>query len=153
MGLMATYSSILTWRIPWTEESGKLQSRGWKTAGHNWPTDTFTFTFKVVVRCGEKKSAPVIKCQSFSEHVSVDYKFQKYFSFFFLFSPSLGGAMASHSSILAWRIPWTEELGGLQSTRSQAVGHDWATSLSLSLRWSRVARGGWSWLFPFSQVS
>ena len=32
--------------------------------------------------------------------------------------------MATHSSILAWRIPWTEEPGGLQSTRSQRVGHD-----------------------------
>ena len=34
--------------------------------------------------------------------------------------------------ILAWRIPWTEKPGGLQSTGSQTVGHDWATSLSLS---------------------
>ena len=33
-------------------------------------------------------------------------------------------AMATHSSILAWRIPWTEELGGLQSMGSQRVGHD-----------------------------
>ena len=32
--------------------------------------------------------------------------------------------MATHSSILAWRIPWTEELGGLQSMGSQRVGHD-----------------------------
>ena len=32
--------------------------------------------------------------------------------------------MATHSSILAWRIPWTEELGGLQSTGSKRVGHD-----------------------------
>ena len=38
--------------------------------------------------------------------------------------------MATHSSILAWRIPWTEEPGGLQSTGSQRFGHDWATSLS-----------------------
>ena len=40
-------------------------------------------------------------------------------------------AMATHSSTLAWKIPWTEELGGLQSMGSQRVGHDWATSLSL----------------------
>ena len=40
--------------------------------------------------------------------------------------------MATQSSILAWSIPRTEELGGLQSTGSQRVGHDWATSLSLS---------------------
>ena len=32
--------------------------------------------------------------------------------------------MAAHSSILAWRIPWTEEPGGLQSTGSKRVGHD-----------------------------
>ena len=32
--------------------------------------------------------------------------------------------MATHSSILAWRISWTEETGGLQSMRSQRVGHD-----------------------------
>ena len=32
--------------------------------------------------------------------------------------------MATHSSILAWKIPWTEELGRLQSMRSQRVGHD-----------------------------
>ena len=35
--------------------------------------------------------------------------------------------MATHSSILAWRIPWTEEPVGLQSMGSQRVRHDWAT--------------------------
>ena len=40
--------------------------------------------------------------------------------------------MAIHSSTLAWKIPWTEEPDRLQSTGSQRVGHDWATSLSLS---------------------
>ena len=35
--------------------------------------------------------------------------------------------MATHSSILAWRLPWTEEPGGLQSTGSQRAGHDWVT--------------------------
>ena len=37
-----------------------------------------------------------------------------------------------HSSALAWKIPWTEEPGGLQSMGSLRVGHNWATSLSLS---------------------
>ena len=36
--------------------------------------------------------------------------------------------MATHSSILAWRIPWTEEPGGPQSMGSQRVGHGWVTS-------------------------
>ena len=35
--------------------------------------------------------------------------------------------MATHSSILTWRIPWAEEPGGLQSTGPQRVGHDLAT--------------------------
>ena len=38
---------------------------------------------------------------------------------------------ATHSSTLAWKIPWTEEPGRLQSMGSWRVGHDWATSLSL----------------------
>ena len=48
-------------------------------------------------------------------------------------------AMAPHSSTLAWRIPWMEEPGGLQSMGSRRVGHDWATSLSLFtfMHWRR----------------
>ena len=47
--------------------------------------------------------------------------------------------MAPHSSTLAWKIPWTEEPGRLQSMGSLRVGHDWATSLSLFtfLHWRR----------------
>ena len=36
---------------------------------------------------------------------------------------------ATHSSVLAWIIPWTEEPGGLQFMGSQIVGHDWATNV------------------------
>ena len=48
-------------------------------------------------------------------------------------------AMATHSSTLAWKIPWTEELGRLQSMGSLRVGHDWMTSLSLFtfMHWRR----------------
>ena len=47
--------------------------------------------------------------------------------------------MAIHSSTLAWKIPWTEEPGRLQSIRSRRVGHDWVTSLSLFtfMHWRR----------------
>ena len=41
--------------------------------------------------------------------------------------------MASHSSILAWRIPWTEEPGRLQSMGSPRVGHDWALAHTFHL--------------------
>ena len=48
-------------------------------------------------------------------------------------------AMAPHSSTLAWKIPWMEEPGGLQSMGSQRVGRDFETSLSLFifLHWRR----------------
>ena len=47
--------------------------------------------------------------------------------------------MAPHSSTLAWKMPWTEEPGGLQSMGLLRVRHDWATSLSLFtfLHWRR----------------
>ena len=53
--------------------------------------------------------------------------------------PSLGQedplekGMATHSSILAWEIPWAEEPGGLQSRESQRGGHDIATNGSVFL--------------------
>ena len=55
--------------------------------------------------------------------------------------------MATHSSILAWRIPWTEEPGGLQSTGLQRIGHDWATHTTsqLHLSHTRVMDGCESW--------
>ena len=54
--------------------------------------------------------------------------------------PLLEKAMAPHSSTLAWKIPWMEEPGGLQSMGSRRVGHDWATSLSLFtfMHWRRT---------------
>ena len=47
--------------------------------------------------------------------------------------------MATHSIFLAWRIPWTEEPGGLQSMGLQRVGHNWATNIGL-------------WAFPVAQL-
>ena len=41
--------------------------------------------------------------------------------------------MTTHSSILVWRILWTEDPGGLQSMELQKVGHDWATFTSLQI--------------------
>ena len=43
--------------------------------------------------------------------------------------------MATHSSILAWRIPCTEEPGGLQSMGSQRVRHDWVTNSFIEENW------------------
>ena len=63
---------------------------------------------------------------------------------------SLEEDMTTHYSILAWRIPWTEEPGGLQSMGSQRVGHDWATNThthfsisSLISPWNVLAHLTW----------
>ena len=45
--------------------------------------------------------------------------------------------MAIHSSILAWKIPWTEEPGRLQSTGSRRVGHNWVTDTHIQLQLSQ----------------
>ena len=55
------------------------------------------------------KNLPAIQ-QTWVQSLSQEYPLEK--------------GMATHSSILAWRIPWTEEFGGLQSTGAQKVGHD-----------------------------
>ena len=51
----------------------------------------------------------------------------------------MGQPMATHCSALAWKIPWMEEPGRLQSMGSLRVGHDWATSLSffIFMHWRR----------------
>ena len=47
--------------------------------------------------------------------------------------------MATHSSTLAWKIPWTEEPGRLQSMESQRIKHDRVTSLSLLDLYNRLS--------------
>ena len=42
---MAPHSSTLAWKIPWTEEPGRLQSMGWHRVGHDWVTSLSPFTF------------------------------------------------------------------------------------------------------------
>ena len=51
-------------------------------------------------------------------------------------------AMAPHSSTLAWKIPWTEEPGRLQSVGSRRVGHDWGTDLI----WSDIFLSSFKWM-------
>ena len=79
---MATCSSILAWRILWTEEPGGLLSLGSHRVGHDLVTK------------------PPLKQETWVQFLSQED------------TPEEG--MTTHSSILAWRILWTEEPGGLQ---------------------------------------
>ena len=88
---MATHSSILSWEIPWTEEPGGLQSMGSQRIGQDWAS-------LVVQRL---KHLPAMR-ETWVRSLGREDPLEK--------------EMATHSSILAWRIPWTEELCGLQYT-------------------------------------
>ena len=57
-----------------------------------------------------------------------DYFLWSIFTFYIHVLKTMEEEMATHSSVLAWRIPWTEEPGRLQSMESQRVGHDWVTN-------------------------
>ena len=98
----ATYSGILAWRIPWTEEPGGLQSMESQTLEHNWVTNTHISLYLGLFWWFSGKES-TYSAGDTEEKGSI---------------PGLGRSlekgMATHSSILAWRIPWTEEPGGLQ---------------------------------------
>ena len=124
---VATHSSTLAWKIPWTEEPRRLQSMGSQrvrvtksqTRLNNFPSLT-----KSRVKNGASLVAWMVKNPPAVQETHV---------------PSLGQEdplekeVATHSSTLAWKIPWMEKPDRLQSMVSQRVGHDWATSLSLLL--------------------
>ena len=105
---IATHSSILAWEIPWTEESGELQFMGLQGIGHDLMTSLVAQTVKRLPAMQETRVWSLGR------------------------EDPLEKEMATHSSTLAWRIPWTEEPSGLQSMELQRVRHDWATSLSLN---------------------
>ena len=135
---MATHSSI-AWRIPWTESlvgysytilpehSFPVSEQG------NGSVHFDVFTYVVLEQCTVVCSGILYYSLSgFSSFLLLDNAMMNIFTkirffFFQLFYYPLEEEMATHSSI-AWRIPWTEEPGELQSMGSQRVGHDWATN-------------------------
>ena len=130
---MATHFSTLAWKIPWTDEPGRLQSMGLQRVRHDWVT-SLSLTNTLFL---DKKLFSVF------HHYRLDCKWTSLNLMFVYFQGFLGGSagkestckvwslgwedllekgMATHSSILVWRIPWT-----VWSLGSQRVGHDWVT--------------------------
>ena len=108
---MATHSRILAWRIPGMGEPGGLPSVGSHRVGNDWSD-----LAAAAAGCfpgGTSSKEPT--CQR-GRRREVDSNLGS--------GRSLGVVLAAHSSIPAWRIPWTKELGEIQSIGSQKVGHD-----------------------------
>ena len=91
---------------------------------------------------GNEPGSPALGAWSHSQWTTKKVPFlplQDWIIFHWMYLALPEKAMAPHASTLAWKIPWAEEPGRLQSMGSQRVGHDWATSLSLFtfMHWRR----------------
>ena len=129
---MATHSSTLAWKIPWTEEPGRLQSMGSLRVGHDWATSLSLFTFMHGRRKWQPTPGSCLENPrdggawwAAVHRVTKSWTRLSDFTFAFHFH-ALEKEMAIHSSILAWRIPGMGEPGGLPSLGSHRVGHDWS---------------------------
>ena len=110
---MATHSSTLAWRIPWREEPGRLQSMGSQRVGHNWATfkKNFYYLFYTLgFLNGSMSKESTCNAEDTEDRGSISG---------LGWSSGGGNGIPTqnkfHSSILVWKIPWTEEPGGLQS--------------------------------------
>ena len=132
---MATHSSILAWRIPGTGEPGGLPSMGSHRVAHDWSDLAAAAAATARLKSGEGNSNPLqYSClenptdggdwRAAVHGVSKSRAQLSDFPFTFHFH-ALEKKTATHSSILAWRIPGTEEPGGLPSMGSHRVRHDW----------------------------
>ena len=83
------------------------------------------FSFSFLVRRGVRLGLQMVKTPPAVREIRVPFLDQE--------DPLLKG-MATHFTILAWRIPRTEEPGGLQSMGSQRVGHNWANNTRMRIR-------------------
>ena len=129
---MAPHSSTLAWKIPWTGAPSGLQSMGSLRVRHDWATSLWLFTFMhwrrkwqptPVFLPGESQGRGSLVAAVYGVTQSrtrlSDFTFTIHFH-------ALEKEMATHSSILAWRTPGTGEPGGLPSTGSHRVRHDWS---------------------------
>ena len=113
---MATHSSILTWRISWIEEPGYGP---WsQRAGHDWVANTLSLPNTSYKWRG-------FPCDSADKETA--YNAEDLDSIPVGEDP-LEKKAATHSSTLAWKIPWTEERDRLQSMELQLVGHNCVTN-------------------------
>ena len=117
---MAIHSSVLAWRVSGMAEPDGLLSVGLRRVGHNWSNLAavlyYIILYYIILYWGFP-SGSVAKNLSMQETGVQTLGLED----------SLEKEMAAHSSILAWKVPWTEGPGGLQSTGSHRIRYNWAT--------------------------
>ena len=129
---MAPHSSTLAWKIPWTEEPGRLQSMEMQRVGHDWATPLSLITFMHWRR--KWQPAPVflpgesqVQGAWWAAVYGVTKSQLRLSDFMFTYHfHALEKEMATHSSVLAWRIPGTGKPGGLLPMGLHRVGHGWS---------------------------
>ena len=132
---LATHSCTLAWKISWTEEPGRLQSMGSQRVRHDWVI-LLSLPSAYQKMNGQRKINIMEYCLSIlCNSLHLVAQMVKHLSTMretrvqsLGWEDPLDKEMAIHSSTIAWKIPWTEEPGRLQSMRLQRVGHDEATS-------------------------
>ena len=124
---MAPHSSTLARKISWVEEPSRLQSMGSRRVGHDW-SDAAAAAAALQCWASLWPSNPTPRYIHPDENTVQKHTCTQC-------SQEAGhgkeNTIAPHPSTLAWKIPWAEEPGGLQSMGSRRVGHDWVTSLNL----------------------
>ena len=119
---MATHSSISAWRIPMDRGAWLTTVHGVAKSQRQLSNKHFHFLFFIIMKrfhyifWNEKGKLQNTMC------VLLSFCVRKYL---YACIYAYGGGHGNHSSIPAWRIPWTEELSGLQATGPQRVGHNW----------------------------
>ena len=111
---MATHSSVLAWRVSGMAEPGGLPSMGLRSRTQLKQLSSSIILYYIIRGF---PSGSVAKNLSMQETGVQTLGLED----------SLEKEMAAHSSILAWKVPWTEGPGGLQSTGSHRIRYDWAT--------------------------
>ena len=115
---MAAHSSVLAWRIPGTGEPGGLPSMGSHRVGHDWSHSAAAAVTSSYLPYKTRAYlvAQMVKNLPAMQEIQV---------WSLGWEDPLEKGMATHSSTLTWKTPWTEEPGGLQSMGLQSDTIEW----------------------------
>ena len=125
-----THSDVLAWRIQGTGEPGGLPSMGSHRIWHDWSdlaAAAAAYCIGVFLY-GLLDSVWASLVAQWLKHLPPVWET---WVWYLVWEDPLEKEMLTHSSISAWRIPWMEKPGRLQSMGSQRVGYNWVTSLHL----------------------